>query len=509
MAALELASCRRATLDWLASYSFSGSIAGYREGEVYFPGSPILIVEASFAEGVILETLALSILNYDSAVASAAARMVAAADGRPLAEMGSRRVGERSAVAAARAAYIAGFAATSNLEAGRTWGVPTMGTAAHAFTLLHDSEEEAFRAQVDAMGVGTTLLVDTYDIAAGIETAVRVAGTSLGAIRIDSGDLPTVVAAARDQLDALGATETRITVTNDLDEYTLAALRAAPVDSYGVGTSVVTGSGSPASGMVYKLVAHQSDAGDWIPVGKLSDGKATVAGRKVAVRSLDHGVAVEETVYVEEPESLPKPGRGLLVDLVTDGVIDPSSPRRRAGWPRPASTTPPRSRNSPSWRSVSHGATPSSRPSTSDGRCLAPHLRRCEPLEFIRAMCTDQRFGSAPLSTDESRRTVHPARLEAGYGPARRRRRGCSNRSSSSPRIRSHSMSWMTLVAPNIARMLGWQTDDGSPWYSNPNRALRPGKVDVDTQPGIAEFSRRFGDPAVAIRSTRRERLRA
>jgi nicotinate phosphoribosyltransferase len=310
------------TLDWLASYTFSGSIAGYREGEVYFPGSPILIVEASFAEGVILETLALSILNYDSAVASAAARMVAAADGRPLAEMGSRRVGERSAVAAARAAYIAGFAATSNLEAGRTWGVPTMGTAAHAFTVLHDSEEAAFRAQVEAMGVGTTLLVDTYDIAEGIETAVRVAGTSLGAIRIDSGDLPTVVAAARAQLDALGATSTRITVTNDLDEFTLAALRAAPVDSYGVGTSVVTGSGSPASGMVYKLVAHRSDAGAWIPVGKLSDGKATVAGRKVPVRTLDHGVAIEETVYVEEPESLPMPGRGLLVDLVTDGVVD-------------------------------------------------------------------------------------------------------------------------------------------------------------------------------------------
>lgn len=313
-----------ATLDWLADYRFTGSISGYREGEVYFPGSPLLVVDASFAEGVILETLALSILNYDSAVASAAARMVSAADGRPLAEMGSRRTGERSAVAAARAAYIAGFSATSNLEAGRTWGVPTMGTAAHAFTLLHDSEEDAFRAQVDAMGTGTTLLVDTYDIAAGIDTAVRVAGTSLGAIRIDSGDLPTVVAAARAQLDGLGATSTRITVTNDLDEFTIAALRAAPVDSYGVGTSLVTGSGSPASGMVYKLVAVEAPSGGWLPVGKRSDGKATVAGRKVPVRSLDHGVAVEETVYVEEPESLPKPGRGLLVDLVRSGETDPA-----------------------------------------------------------------------------------------------------------------------------------------------------------------------------------------
>jgi nicotinate phosphoribosyltransferase len=313
-----------ATLDWLASYSFSGSISGYREGEVYFPGSPVMIVEASFAEGVILETLALSILNYDSAVASAAARMVAAADGRPLAEMGSRRTGERSAVAAARAAYIAGFSATSNLEAGRTWGVPTMGTAAHAFTLLYDTEEEAFRAQVDAMGVGTTLLVDTYDITAGIETAIRVAGTSLGAIRIDSGDLPIVVASAREQLDALGAHDTRITVTNDLDEYTIAALRAAPVNSYGVGTSLVTGSGAPASGMVYKLVAHQDSDGSWVSVGKNSDGKATVAGRKVPVRTLDHGVAVEETVYVDEPESQPMPGRGLLTTFVTDGVVDPA-----------------------------------------------------------------------------------------------------------------------------------------------------------------------------------------
>src|ERR1700712_1634790 len=180
------------TLDWLESYRFSGDIRGYAEGELYFPGSPLLVVEGTFAEAVILETLALSVFNYDSAVASAAARMVSAAEGRPLAEMGSRRTGERSAVAAARAAYIAGFGATSNLEAGRSWGIPTMGTAAHAFTLLFDDEEEAFRAQVDAMGVGTTLLVDTYDIEQGVATAVRVAGPSLGAVRIDSGDLGVV-----------------------------------------------------------------------------------------------------------------------------------------------------------------------------------------------------------------------------------------------------------------------------------------------------------------------------
>jgi len=319
------------TLDWLADYSFGGTIEGYREGEAYFPGSPLLIIDGTFAEAVILETLALSILNYDSAIASAAARMVTAADGRPLAEMGSRRTGERSAVAAARAAYIAGFVATSNLEAGRTWGIPTMGTAAHAFTLLHDSEEEAFQAQVDALGPGTTLLVDTYDVTQAVELAVKVAGTSLGAVRIDSGDLPAQVQAVREQLDSLGATSTKITVTNDLDEYTIAALRAAPVDSYGVGTSVVTGSGHPAAGMVYKLVAHKNDDGDWISVAKKSAEKATVGGRKRPVRSLGNGVAYAETIYIEDSSEPTATERDLLVPLVTDGVADPQ-------WLGPAGT---------------------------------------------------------------------------------------------------------------------------------------------------------------------------
>lgn len=309
-------------LDWLADYRFRGTIAGYREGEVYFPGSPILVIDGTFAEAVILETLTLSVLNYDTAVASAAARMVAAAQGRPLAEMGSRRANEDSAVAAARAAFIAGFAATSNLEAGRSWGIPTMGTAAHSFTLLHDSEEHAFRAQVDALGPGTTLLVDTYDIEAGVALAVKVAGTGLGAVRIDSGDLPVQVAAVRAQLDALGATATRITVTNDLDEFTIAALRAAPVDSYGIGTSVVTGSGHPAAGFVYKLVAHRDATGAWVSVAKASAAKATVGGRKHAVRVLEHGRAVSETIYVEQRPHASATARPLLVPLMTSGVAD-------------------------------------------------------------------------------------------------------------------------------------------------------------------------------------------
>ncbi|QRP47503.1 nicotinate phosphoribosyltransferase [Amycolatopsis sp. FDAARGOS 1241] len=281
------------TLSWLANYEFSGDIDGYPEGELYFPGSPLLTVSGTFAEAVLLETLVLSILNHDSAIASAAARMAGAAHGRPIIEMGGRRTHEYAAVAAARAAYIAGFATTSNLEAGRRYGIPTRGTVAHAFMLLHDSEEAAFRAQVDKMGPDTTLLVDTYDITAGIEAAVRVAGPDLGAIRIDSGDVGPLARKARDQLDALGAKDTRIVVSGDLDEHAIAALRAEPVDAYGVGTSVVTGSGAPTAGMVYKLVEV-----DGKPVAKRSAHKESRGGRKHALRRHRHtGTAVEEVVW--------------------------------------------------------------------------------------------------------------------------------------------------------------------------------------------------------------------
>ena len=316
------------SLRYLENYRFSGSIRGYREGELYFPGSPILTVEGSFADAVVLETLALRGLTHATAVATAASRMSIAAGERPLAEMGSRRAAEQSAVAAARAAYIAGFRATSNLEAGRRWGIPTMGTAAHSWTLLHETEEEAFRSQIDSLGTGTTLLVDTYDIRTGVETAVRVAGTGLGGVRIDSGDLPIVAAEVRAQLDELGATDTRITVTSDLDEYAIAALAASPVDAYGVGTSVVTGSGYPTASMVYKLVARQDPTGAWIGVAKASTDKASHGGRKAAFRTLVDGVAASETVVVSDGfEQLDTPaehpeGRALQTTFVEAGEID-------------------------------------------------------------------------------------------------------------------------------------------------------------------------------------------
>jgi nicotinate phosphoribosyltransferase len=318
-----------ATAGFLASYRFTGDIWGYAEGDCYFPGSPILVVDATFAEAVVLETLALSIFNHDCAIASAASRMVTAAGGRPIIEMGSRRTHELAAVAAARAAYLAGFSTTSNLRAGLDYGVPTAGTSAHAFTLVHDDERQAFRVQLDALGAGTTLLVDTYGVTEAVAAAVELAGPGLGAVRIDSGDFAELARAVRAQLDALGATGTRIVITGDLDEYSIAALASAPVDGYGVGTALVTGSGVPTAALVYKLVARADHEGELRPVAKHSVGKPTIGGRKWAVRMLDDkGRATAELIStsppaVEEPQrdALKAGSRVLLRQLVKNGEI--------------------------------------------------------------------------------------------------------------------------------------------------------------------------------------------
>ncbi|MFJ6944559.1 nicotinate phosphoribosyltransferase [Streptomyces wuyuanensis] len=313
------------TLRWLAGYRFSGDIHGYPEGEVYFPGSPILRVEGSFAECVLLETVILSVLNHDSAIAAAASRMSAAAAGRRLIEMGARRTHELAAVASARSAYVGGFDSTSDLAAGFRYAIPTVGTSAHAFTLLHDTERDAFRAQVDSLGRGTTLLVDTYDVGEAVRTAVEIAGTDLGAVRIDSGDLLMVAHRVRRQLDDLGARDTKIVVTSDLDEYAIASLAAAPVDAYGVGTQLVTGSGHPTCSMVYKLVARAGSAdpdAPLVPVAKKSTGgKLSVGGRKWAARRQDeYGVAEAEVLGTGPvPKSLVD--RQLLTQLVKGGEV--------------------------------------------------------------------------------------------------------------------------------------------------------------------------------------------
>lgn len=320
------------TLEYLESYSFSGDIWGYPEGEIYFPGSPILTVCGSFADAVLLETIALSIYNHDCAVATAASRMTVAAHGRPCLEMGGRRTHEEAALAAARAAIIGGFSGSSILEVGMLYDIPVIGTAAHSFTLIHDSEEEAFAAQIASLGPETTLLVDTYDIPTGVERAVaaaRAAGGEIGAVRIDSGDLVAQAFTVRKQLDDLGATGTKITVTSDLDEYAIAALGAAPVDSYGVGTKIVTGSGRPTAEIVYKLVARAGDDFIMRKVAKKSSSKNSVGGIKVSGRLTDStGRATKELVvacdtreeglkYLENQNARP-----LQVNIVTNGQVN-------------------------------------------------------------------------------------------------------------------------------------------------------------------------------------------
>lgn len=315
------------TIAWLERFHFSGSVKGYREGEMFFPNSPVLQVEGTFGECTLLETLLLSILNYDCAVASAASRMVTAAKGRPCMDMGGRRTNEWSAVAASRAAVVGGFQGTANLLAAQLYGLKAIGTAAHCFTLVHDSERDAFISQIDALGRNTTLLVDTYNIEEAVKTAVEVAGPELGGVRIDSGDLAALAQRVRNQLDALGATNTKITVTNDLDEYALAALQTAPVDSYGVGTRLVTGSGAPTCAMVYKLTERENADGVMQPVAKKSKDKATVPGRKLAFRSYEYNLADCEHVISGAEDQLaafrPEEGwKDLLVDFVDHGQID-------------------------------------------------------------------------------------------------------------------------------------------------------------------------------------------
>ena len=325
-------------VEWLRSYRFSGDVTGYADGELFFPYSPLLTVEGGFAECVVLETVLLSILNYDCAVASAAARVRDAAHGRLLIEGGSRRADPDAAVAAARAAHIGGFDTTSNLEAGRRYGIPTAGTTAHAYVLAHNDEHAAFKAQRDSLGTGSTYLVDTFDVLEGIRQAVRAAGSDIGAVRIDSGNLLAASIRARTLLDSLGAEYCRIVASGDLDEFRVAELEtaAAPIDAYLVGTSLVTGSGHPTASVVYKLVAISDDAGADAPlraVGKLSPGKTTVGGRKQVHRTVDaHGYWNAEVLSLAG-DTGPADAHDPQVVLVAGGERawqdDPSAARRR------------------------------------------------------------------------------------------------------------------------------------------------------------------------------------
>jgi len=262
----------------------------------------------------VVETLVLAILNHDSAVAAAAARMRTAAGDRTLLEGGSRRTHEEAGPAAARAAYICGFDATSNLEAGRRFGVPTGGTIGHAFILAHPDERAAMAAQAELLGAASTYLVDTYDVAEGVRRAVEAAGPAMGALRIDSGDLAAGARAVRRQLDGLGAEGTRIILSGDLDEHDIAALASAPADGYLVGTELVVGAGAPTAGLVYKLVEIDGRA-----VRKRSLAKSWRPGAKRAYRLLDGSGSATAEMLLPAGAPAPPGARTLQEDFVRGG----------------------------------------------------------------------------------------------------------------------------------------------------------------------------------------------
>ena len=315
------------TKDWLREFQFSGDLTSYKEGEIYFPRSPVLTIEAPLGEALIFETFILSILNFDSAIATAANRIVEAAAGRFVMEAGSRRVTPEAAVHAARAAYIGGVDVTSNLEAGRRWGVPTAGTASHAFTLAFESEIEAFETQSEYLGKDSIFLVDTYNIEEGIRNAVRASNANLKGIRIDSGDLATEAQIARELLDSLGARQAQIMVSGDLDEYRIMELVNEPIDGFESGHRLVTGSGSGSAGFVYKLVEIEEPfhKDKMRPVAKSSKGKISKGGQKIAKRKLNlAGTAIEESLFLKTYGNTNVPSenyRDLQLQLIEGGIV--------------------------------------------------------------------------------------------------------------------------------------------------------------------------------------------
>jgi nicotinate phosphoribosyltransferase len=267
-------------LDFLGRLKFTGDIWAMTEGSLAFPGEPLVRVHASLIEAQLIESALLSILNFQTLIATKSARIRLAARGGSVVEFGLRRAqGLDGALSASRAAFIGGASATSNTLAGKLYGIPLRGTMAHSWVMAFRSEREAFEKYAQTYPDGTVLLIDTYDtLGSGIEHAVEVgkklkaAGHTGFGVRLDSGDLEYLSKAVRARLDAAGLTDARIMASNELDEGIIEQLvtRGAPIDAWGVGTHLVTGGGDPALTGVYKICARQ-DGGTWVPTIKVSN----------------------------------------------------------------------------------------------------------------------------------------------------------------------------------------------------------------------------------------------
>jgi nicotinate phosphoribosyltransferase len=308
-------------VDYLRRFRFTGDVWAAPEGTVVYANEPLVRVSAPIIEAQIVETYLLSVLNHAIKVASKAARVVLAAGKAQVIEFGTRRTHDEAAVDAARAAYVAGVAASSNVAAGMRHGVPIVGTAAHMFTMAHarpdlsssESERASFASYLAVFPQHSTLLVDTYDSERGIDNAIAVAGSTLGGIRLDSGDLLALARSARAKLDAAGLRDARVIASSGLDEHAIAALIAAgaPIDSFGVGENITEPVDAPITGVVYKLVYNHATK---IGVAKKSSGgKATRPGVKQVWRLADH-----DLVGLGD-ETGPTGGRALLEPVMEGG----------------------------------------------------------------------------------------------------------------------------------------------------------------------------------------------
>jgi nicotinate phosphoribosyltransferase len=313
----------------LPSFRFQGDVWAVPEGEVVFPREPILRVCAPALHAQLVETALLAIVTFQTSVASKAARVVEAAQGRSVIEFGSRRAhGLDAACHAARAAFVGGCTATSNVEAGYRFGIPVAGTMAHSWVMTFEDELESFRQFLATFGQKSTVLIDTYDTVSAARRIVE-SGLRPASVRLDSGDLAALSHEVRQVLDAGGLAETRIIVSGDLDENRIADLLAAgaPIDAFGVGTALSTSRDAPALGGVYKLVEIERD-GVMHPAAKHSTGKRTYPGAKQVWRTERDGVAVDDVIALVSEGR--RPGRALLSEVMRTGVRTAPAPRLEA-----------------------------------------------------------------------------------------------------------------------------------------------------------------------------------
>lgn len=287
--------------DYLSRFHFTGDVWALPEGTIFFPGEPLLRVNALIAEAQLVETGLLSILHFQTLIASKASRVTTAAGGRPVVEFGSRRAhGMEAGVLAARAAFVGGCEGTSNTYAGRRFGIPIYGTQAHSWIMAHEDEAEAFRDFLDVFPEQSTLLVDTYDVHAAIEKIIAL-GRKPGGVRLDSGDVLADSQWVRTRLDRVGWKDVKIFASGELDEERIEVLlrSGARIDAFGVGTALSTSSDSPNIGVIYKLV--EVDTGDTVrSAAKFSQEKITYPGRKQVFRfSSREGKFSEDVVSLD------------------------------------------------------------------------------------------------------------------------------------------------------------------------------------------------------------------